>query len=78
MSIFLLHFECCCRDEEKERALEAARSLPFARPMLQLADQVVRNMTQCGRTAHNGLHLRIEGDALAHGFVEGGTGGIKV
>ena len=67
----------CCREEEEAQALEAARSLPFARPMLELADRVVRNMTGNGRRIHNGLHLRIEGDAMAHGFVHGGRGGLK-
>lgn len=46
--------------------------------MLELADRVLRNMTASGKRVHNGLHLRIEGDAMAHGFVRGGKGGIKV
>ena len=50
------------------RAQEVARSLLFAKPMLKLADRIVRAMTKGVKEAPNGLHLRIEGDAKVSGF----------
>ena len=45
--------------------------------MLDLADQVVHKMTMVTMELPNGLHLRMEGDARAHGFLIG-MGGEKV
>lgn len=42
---------------------EVARSLRFAPHLVQLADQVVHIVTDGGKRAFNGLHLRIEADA---------------
>ena len=62
---------------EEELAREAVNSMFFAPPLVKLADLVERKMTEGGKRAHNALHLRIEGDAIAHGMVEG-MGGLTV
>ena len=49
-------------------AVQAARSLFFARPVQDLATEVLQKMTVGGRGRPNGLHMRMEGDAQAHGF----------
>ena len=56
-------------------AAEVAKSLHFSPHLVQLADRVVRNVTDGGRRGFNGLHLRIEGDVTAW-IVK--VGGIKV
>ena len=65
------------RHNEEELAAAAVGSLPFARPILELADRVVHNMTDGGRIVCNGLHLRIEGDAMAHKMLDS-LGGLQV
>ena len=52
-----------CRDSDLELASEVTRSLRFSPDLVELANQVVQNITNAGRRGFNGLHLRTEGDA---------------
>ena len=51
---------------------EVARSLRFAPDLLQLADMIVQAVTDGGRRPFNGVHLRIELDAVDWAVAMGG------
>lgn len=53
-----------CRGKDLALAAEAARSIHFSPHLVQLADNVVRAITDGGTSTFNGVHLRIEHDAI--------------
>lgn len=56
-------------------AAEVARSLGFPPLLVELADEVLRHVTDHGKRPFNGLHLRLEGDIM---HVISSLGGIEV
>lgn len=65
-----------CRDEDLFLSAEVARSLLFSPGLLEIADRVVQKIIDGGTRGFNGLHLRLEGDAVAKWMVK--PGGIEV
>lgn len=63
------------RGEDLELAGKVARSLQFAPHLVELADRVLHDVTDGGRRAFNGLHLRLESDTAP--WIEA-MGGAKV
>lgn len=65
-SVALVHLAVLLTLRDMPEAHEVAQSLLFAPPMIEVANKILRNITDDGGQLLNGLHLRLEGDAKAH------------
>ena len=65
-SVALVHSGILLTLRDMPEAHEVAQSLLFAPPMVEVANKILRNITDDSGQLLNGLHLRLEGDAKAH------------
>lgn len=55
---------CSYSGDEMLLAGKVAQSLQFAPNVVELADRVLHELTDGGKRSFNGLHLRLESDAM--------------